>query len=95
MRRHIRRSWRKKLNIKEWWSSLPHAALTHGFGLLLGVVLIFYAGWRGTDHSLRRFQVQQRTAAQQAGRILYLLLGLFFVVTEIVYFWLGIDWLNV
>jgi hypothetical protein len=64
------------------------------FGLLLGIVLILYAGWRGSDYSLRPFQVQKRTAAQQGGRFLYLVVGLFFVVIELVYFWLGIDWLN-
>jgi hypothetical protein len=95
MPRLMRRSWPRRRDISDWWSSLPHGTLTHGFGLLLGVVLILRAGWKGNDYSLRRFQVRQTTSAEQIGRILYLLLGLFFIVTEIIYFWLGIDWLKV
>jgi cytochrome b561 len=66
---------------------------THGFGLFLGVVLILRGSMR-TEYRQRRFQVKRRSAAEWASRIVYLLLGLFFITIEAVYFWSGVDWLQ-
>jgi len=35
-----------------------------------------------------------RTSAEQMVRILYLLVGIFFIAAEITYFWFGVDWFN-
>jgi hypothetical protein len=73
---------------------LASPTFSHGFGLVLGVLLILRAQYSGTV-TRRRFQVKKvRTSAEQMVRILYLLVGIFFIAAEITYFWFGVDWFN-
>jgi hypothetical protein len=50
--------------------------------------------WRISDPVERPYQVRKESTPRQIGRYLYLLLGVFFVLTEFVYFFEGIDWLS-
>jgi hypothetical protein len=72
---------------------LSAATLTHGFGLLLGVILMVRGGLGGLYYS-DRFLGRRKSLPVRWGRI-YLILGSFLIAVELAYFFFDIDWFHV
>jgi hypothetical protein len=60
---------------------------------VLGVVLIV-RGYIGKDFFSRYLSTRRPSRATQWDRVLYLLVGCFFVAAEIAFFQFDVDWFN-
>jgi len=83
----------RRLDISDWLSALTPAILTHSAGIVVGLILMVRGGLGGIYYS-ERFRGKKLSKPVQMGRLFCLLVGLFLVVVEVLYFLFDIDWFH-